>query len=88
MTGFLNHQTHDGTLMPTNSKNVIRLPNGDIQIDPHGRKYDNDAWYKEVQKSGTINYEWYCPKLSKDASTLIVKFLFDIYLCKICVKSV
>jgi len=78
MTAFKKQGNIQGTLMAKEDRTVVRLPNGDTQIDPHGRKARNDNWYDEVQENGVINYHYFSSTISKGASELLVDFFFDL----------
>lgn len=78
MTPFKKCKDVHNPLMAKEDRTVVRLPNGETQIDPYGRKALNEKWYAEVKKDGDINYHIFDNIVSKEASKLLVQFFFDL----------
>lgn len=82
MTPFKKSKDVHTPLMVTKNDTIIRLPNGDLQVDPQGRKAKVDRWFADIRKDGEINYEKFSNIVSKDASRLMVEFFHDMYIGK------
>ena len=82
MTAFKKHKNVQNPLMVSRNNTIIRLPNGDIQIDPQGRKVKVEQWFEEIKENGEINYDKFSHIISKDASKLVVLFFHDMYIGK------
>lgn len=88
MTAFKKDEDVPNPLMATDKTTVVRLPNGDVQIDPFGRKHKNDRFFESLQENGRINFYHFENQISKEASKLVVQFLFDMWYGKNLAKGI
>ncbi|MFT4310887.1 MAG: hypothetical protein ACMXYC_04625, partial [Candidatus Woesearchaeota archaeon] len=69
----------ESTQHPLMGNKIIRKPNGDTEVDPHGLVGRIDRWKQRIKLSdGSINYAFYEGQISQEASPLVVTFILDL----------
>jgi len=69
--------------MVRNPNHLIRHTNGEVEVDPSGKKWQNDRWIAQHQNSdGSWKYDAFVGKVSPCASKLIVQYIVDAHMGK------
>ena len=78
MTRFKKCGDVQSTLM-VQSNRIVRKPNGEVIVDPHGIHKKNEAWYAKARnEKGDLRLDLFSDIVSSYASAFLVRYIFDL----------
>ena len=61
------------------SNRIVRKPNGEVIVDPHGIHKKNEVWFAKARdENGDLRLDLFSDIVSSCASAFLVRYIFDL----------